>query len=153
LLGLYEFSELGLLHRHHPVSLESLILPDYPHIRLDEYVDDDDDDNDDYASISACLLVMDDNHFLIEWLAYHYEVLPLRRLIVARDPRSRMSLSHILRRWKGLINITEWQDDDYFHAAWRSQILTVGNNRYSNNKEDNTTSTEDKLTILTFSSP
>ena len=35
---------------------------------------------------SSCLLIMDDNHYLIEWLAYHYHVLPLRRLIVATDP-------------------------------------------------------------------
>jgi hypothetical protein len=26
-------------------------------------------------SFAACLLFMDDNHFLIEWLAYHYHVL------------------------------------------------------------------------------
>lgn len=37
---------------------------------------------------AACLLIMDDNHFLIEWLAFHYYVLRLRYLIVAVDPRS-----------------------------------------------------------------
>jgi hypothetical protein len=29
---------------------------------------------------SSCLLVMDDNPYLIEWLAYHYQSLPLKRL-------------------------------------------------------------------------
>ena len=37
---------------------------------------------------AACLLIMDSNHLLIEWLAYHYHVLRLRHLIVAVDPRS-----------------------------------------------------------------
>ena len=58
---------------------------------------------------------MDDNHFLIEWLAYHYHVLPLRNLIVAVDPRSQTSPVSILDRWSGTdLNITIWEkDDDY----------------------------------------
>lgn len=78
-------------------------------------------------SMAACLLVMDDNHFLIEWLAYHYHVLPLRHLIVAVDPRSRTNPSHILDRWRTksanhnnnsssdlMMNITVWWNDkDY----------------------------------------
>jgi hypothetical protein len=64
---------------------------------------------------SACLLIMDDNHFLIEWLAYHFHLLPLRRLIVAVDPRSRTSPTAILDRYRdrGLIDITEWTDTDF----------------------------------------
>jgi hypothetical protein len=58
----------------------------------------------------ACLLVMDDNHFLIEWLAFHYHVLPLRQLIIAIDPRSRTNPESILDRWKDLIDITIWKD-------------------------------------------
>jgi hypothetical protein len=65
-------------------------------------------------SIAACLLTMDDNHFLIEWLAYHYHVLPLRHLIVAVDPRARTSPQEIFNRWDGLINITVWNDTDIF---------------------------------------
>jgi len=66
-------------------------------------------------SFSACLLVMDDNHFLTEWLAYHYHVLPLRNLIVAVDPRSSTSPASILDRWKETnLNITVWwNDSDY----------------------------------------
>jgi hypothetical protein len=65
--------------------------------------------------VSACLLIMDDNHFLIEWLAYHFHALPLRRLIVAVDPRSQTSPTAILDRYRdrGLINITEWTDTDF----------------------------------------
>jgi len=67
-------------------------------------------------SFAACLLVMDDNHFLIEWLAYHYHVLPLRNLIVAVDPRSKTSPQSILERWQENtdLNITVWwKDSDY----------------------------------------
>jgi hypothetical protein len=95
---------------------------------------------------------MDDNHFLIEWLAYHYQVLPLRRLIIARDPRSRTVPSDILKRWQGLMNITEWRDDDYFHAFFRHSILTA-NNKSSPSSSDNKnhshhSSLEDRFTIL-----
>ena len=61
---------------------------------------------DEEDSFSACLFFMDDNHFLAEWLAYHYTVLPLRRLIVTVDRKSQKSPLEILERFKGLINIT-----------------------------------------------
>jgi hypothetical protein len=57
---------------------------------------------------------MDDTHFLIEWLAYHYHTLPLRHLIVAVDPNSKTSPSEIFDRWRdqGMI-IEEWSDRDF----------------------------------------
>ena len=55
---------------------------------------------------SACILIMDDNHYLPEWLAYHYTFLPLRRLIVAVDPNSQTSPKPILDQFQDLINIT-----------------------------------------------
>mmetsp|Transcript_30876 Transcript_30876/g.46878 ORF Transcript_30876/g.46878 Transcript_30876/m.46878 type:complete len:886 (-) Transcript_30876:79-2736(-) len=61
-------------------------------------------------NFGACLLVMDDNHFLIEWLAYHYLVLPLTHLIIAVDPASKTSPLHVLERWKGMIDIQVWND-------------------------------------------
>jgi hypothetical protein len=64
-------------------------------------------------SFSACLMLMDDNAHLIEWLAYHYHALPLRRLIVAVDPSSQTSPSEILARWHGKMDITEWSDVDF----------------------------------------
>ena len=64
-------------------------------------------------SFLAWLLVMDDNHLLVEWLAYHYTTLPLRRLIVAVDPGSATSPLPVLERWKGRINYTLWYDNDY----------------------------------------
>ena len=63
---------------------------------------------------SSCILVMDDNHFLVEWLAYHYHVIKLRHLIVAVDPRSLTSPKRILERWKGLMDIVLWDDEDSY---------------------------------------
>ena len=90
-------------------------------------------------SFSACLLTMDDSAIglLQEWIAFHYTKLPLRRLIVANDPRSSTSPSTLLNKWKDLIEITEWTDKDYFSVMWRSAIM---------NREFN--STADRLTYL-----
>lgn len=63
--------------------------------------------------LSACLLVMDDNHFLIEWLAYHYHSANLRKLVVAIDPKSQTLPLEILGRWKDKMDITVWKDQDY----------------------------------------
>jgi hypothetical protein len=57
---------------------------------------------------------MDDNHRLIEWLAYHHFALPLRRLIVMVDPRSKTSPLPILQRWEKYMTIDLWHDDDVF---------------------------------------
>ena len=51
-------------------------------------------------SFGICLMIMDDNHFLVEWLAYNWFALPLRHLIVMVDPMSRTSPVPILDRWK-----------------------------------------------------
>lgn len=64
--------------------------------------------------VSACLLIKDDNNRLIEWLAYHYHVLPLRNLIIAIDPDSRNTPLPILQRWDDTdLNYTLWNDNDY----------------------------------------
>jgi hypothetical protein len=68
-------------------------------------------------SMAACLLVMDDNHWLIEWLAFHYHVLPLRTLVVVQDPHSKTSPMPILERWEKYMNITVW-DDRKFIKPW-----------------------------------
>jgi hypothetical protein len=65
----------------------------------------------DDSFFSACLLNMDENHFLIEWLAYHYHVLRLRHVIVMSDPRAKTSPQPIFDRWKGKMNIEVWKPD------------------------------------------
>jgi hypothetical protein len=87
-------------------------------------------ENDD--SFSACLLVMDDNHFLIEWLAYHYPALPLRHLIVAVDPRSKTSPSLILNRWrKHGMNVREWKDQDFINKEEREEAEYWAGRKFS----------------------
>jgi len=65
-------------------------------------------------TFASCILVMDDNHRLIEWLAYHYHTMPLRRLIVTTDPRSKTSPLPVLNRWGKYMKIDLWSDDDLF---------------------------------------
>ncbi|KAG7341045.1 hypothetical protein IV203_022996 [Nitzschia inconspicua] len=89
-------------------------------------------------SFSACLLTMEDDAvgLLHEWLAYHYTKLPLRRLVVANDPRSRTSPRPVLERWYDRIVISEWTDRDYFPVSYRRAIL--GNqNQNDDNKSNN----------------
>ena len=54
---------------------------------------------DDESSFSACILWMDDNHRLEEWLAYHYYFLKLRYVVINIDPWSRTSPQAIIDRW------------------------------------------------------
>ncbi len=65
-----------------------------------------------------CLLIKDDNDILPEWVAYHYHVFQMRRLIVAVDPDSKTSPLDVLQAWTqnfdyfGL-DVTIWNDEDY----------------------------------------
>lgn len=67
------------------------------------------------ATLSACLLIKDDNEILSEWIAYHYHTITLRHLIVAVDPLSSESPTAILAKWKLLtdLNIRLWHDEHY----------------------------------------
>ncbi|KAG7373131.1 hypothetical protein IV203_033855 [Nitzschia inconspicua] len=81
----------------------------------------------DRSTFAACLLVMDDNAILPEFLAYHFLRLPLKRLIVAVDPRSETSPLEILNRYssKNLMNISIWNDEDFMppnHEEIREEI-------------------------------
>lgn len=77
-------------------------------------------------AFSACLIVMDDNHWLIEWISYHYHVLPLRHLIVVIDPRSHTSPLGILDRWRDKMIIEEWVDEDFL-PEWVPKKAKMGN--------------------------
>jgi hypothetical protein len=63
---------------------------------------------------SSCLMVMDDNHRLTEWIAYHYFVMNLRYLVILPDPRSTESPKSVLDKWRKYMTIVEWTDADYF---------------------------------------
>ena len=66
-------------------------------------------------SFSACLLVMDENFRLYEWLAYHYHVLPLRYVVIAVDPGSVLSPEPVLDLFRNELNMTiiTWTDSDF----------------------------------------
>jgi hypothetical protein len=73
-------------------------------------------------SFSACLLVMDENFRLYEWIAYHYHVLPLRYLVVAADPRSKNFPDPVLDLFRHQLNMTilSWNDTDY--TSWDDSL-------------------------------
>merc|ERR1712238_153513 len=62
---------------------------------------DNDVDND---SFSACILWMDDNYRLEEWLAYHYYLMKLRYVVINIDPWSKTSPQSIIDRWNDAEN-------------------------------------------------
>jgi hypothetical protein len=74
-------------------------------------------DRDRPDSFSSCLLWMDDNFRMPEWLAYHYYVMNLRYLVIHPDPRSKTSPGPVLDRWRDRIQIVEWTDPSRFTNA------------------------------------
>ena len=65
------------------------------------------------ASMASCLLVMDENARLPEWIAYHYYMLPLRHLVILVDPKSQTSpWNVIMTGWQSLLTIEIWNDTD-----------------------------------------
>lgn len=81
-------------------------------------------------AFAACILIKDDNHWLIEWLAYHYHTMPLRYLIVAIDPGSKTSPIPILKRWKErkLMTIGIWGDDMFMPKQIKANPKSFDNN-------------------------
>lgn len=76
------------------------------------------------TTFSACLLCMDDNHRLAEFLAYHYHVLPLRYLVVAVDPRSKTMPTRVLNRYRKLgMFIEEWNDKHFLHPDLAKNVV------------------------------
>ena len=54
-----------------------------------------------------CLLIKDENDILSEWIAYHYHVFNMRRLIVAVDPSSVQTPLDVLQYWGHRIYTTK----------------------------------------------
>jgi len=72
--------------------------------------------------LSACLIIMDDNHFLIEWIAYHYHKVNLRHLIITSDPNSKTKPIKILDRWKDRIKIEEWNETRFLSKTFSKMV-------------------------------
>lgn len=105
-----------------------LLLYSTVHIFLSSYMLRDDlkiSSSSSQDDFSACLLVMDDNHYLIEWLAYHYHTVNLRNLIITSDDSSMTSPNSILERWKGRMDIIQWSNTDYISTPKEFQEMMV----------------------------
>lgn len=74
-------------------------------------------------SFAGCLLFLDQNHRMTEWIAYHYFALPLRTLFIAYDPKTRDRAKELIARWKHVISIVEWNDDDFLPANWTDGLV------------------------------
>lgn len=99
---------------------------------------------------SACILVMDDNHFLVEWLAYHYHVIKLRHLIVAVDPRSLTSPKRILERWKGRMDIALWDNEDSYINHTKFYTTVKGRLEGNHGKRESSILSMHRVRQLTF---
>jgi hypothetical protein len=82
---------------------------------------------DDLESLSSCLCVMDDNHRLVEWIAYHYFVMRLRYLVILPDPKSVIMPKPVLDKWRKYMTIVEWKDADYMTEQQYNASLSVRN--------------------------
>jgi hypothetical protein len=76
-------------------------------------------------SLSSCLMVMDDNFRLPEWLAYNYYAMNLRNLVILSDPASRESPTYVLDPWREYITVEEWTEEDYFDRALRQRTMEL----------------------------
>lgn len=48
-----------------------------------------------HETMSSCMLIMDDNHWLVEWLAYHWTTLNLRNMIIAIGKWLLITIRHV----------------------------------------------------------
>lgn len=89
-------------------------------------------------SFGCCLMIMDDNHFLVEWIAYHWYTLPLRHMVVLIDEKSRTSPASIFERWtskgpaapgsSGLMDdilVVNWTYPDAYSETPERQVHTA----------------------------
>jgi hypothetical protein len=76
-------------------------------------------------SLSSCLMVMDDNFRLPEWLAYNYYAMNLRHLVILSDPAGRESPTSVLSPWREYITIEEWTEEDYFDKGLRQRTMEL----------------------------
>jgi len=95
-----ELEELSELFEQQPSNTTAPEIINSPEVKLPPQSMED--------SFSACLMLMDNNHRVAEWVAYHYYALPLRTLVVYVDPYSRDHPKEVLEKWEPYIDITYW---------------------------------------------
>ena len=52
-------------------------------------------------SFGACMMMKEDNELLYEWIAYHFEMMPLRYLVIGSDEGSMQDPRDVLGLWNG----------------------------------------------------
>lgn len=83
-------------------------------------------------SFSACVMFKDDTHRLIEWMAYHYHVLPLRRIIIGVDAGSISYPLELAKRYADRMKVTLWPKDVFasdqdVHVSERKKNMDAAN--------------------------
>lgn len=80
-------------------------------------------------SMSACLLIKDDNDILDEWIAYHYFAVDMRYLLVAMDPHCSTDPRSILNKWQNLtdLQVKVWGEHDYMPAEYFIGTVDMSN--------------------------
>ena len=83
-------------------------------------------------SFSACVMFKDDTHRLIEWMAYHYHVLPLRRIIIGVDGGSISYPVELATRYADRMKVTLWPKDVFasdrdVHVTERKKNMDAAN--------------------------
>jgi hypothetical protein len=71
----------------------------------------------------------------MEWLAYHYTVLPLSHLILGLDPKSQREkqIAKIIKTWTPFVKIERYANDTWLadfddHSGWKRKIHQFGDN-------------------------
>lgn len=101
---------------------------------------------------SACLLIKDDNLILSQWIAYHYYSMNLRYLVVAVDPSSHTSPSHVLSAWSNTtdLHVVMWSDSDYMPESFDGQQIRnrfIRSGKWHDGREDEEQVQQDNLRI------
>ena len=116
IINIYEYSVLPSIFGKTAAENNTSIILSHTNNELTE-------DHPQPFSFSACLKLKDVNSLLPEWLAYHYTVLPLRRLIVAVDPMSHTDPAPILNSYRSIgMNITIWSEEALYWKDGNGRI-------------------------------
>jgi hypothetical protein len=80
---------------------------------------------------SACMIAKDENIGLPEWLAYHMQLLPLKRFIIGLDPSGKTNPRHILKGFGEIgLDWTVLEYGDYFREGRKDYCKRNFTHRY-----------------------
>jgi hypothetical protein len=117
-LAIYIMDLFSIVNQLHLLEVQSKKQSsDRKHRSKDDGFNNNKVDSEDGESFSACVLILDENHRLSEWIAYHYFAMRLRYLVVAVDPHSKTSPSRILNRWRDRMTVVEWTDSNFIDKS------------------------------------